>query len=57
MARKNNEGKRYAGWKSWEQKLVEGIDRREENGTNRENVDDTFNNYHFTTEGAREWSF
>ena len=54
---KNYNGQRYHGWKSWEQRVVEGMDERELKGENRENVDEAWQNYHFVDGDVREWSF
>ena len=58
MATKNTVGNTYKRFKQREARLVRKIDKRDENGKNRENVDDTFRNYaHITNNGERVWSF
>lgn len=57
MANKNNAGNRFNNFKVVEKRLVEKIDRREESGKNRENVDSAYNNYSVNKNGAKVWSF
>ena len=57
MANKNRGGNILRNFKAKEKRLVSIIDRREKNGKNKENVDNTFNNFRMTAGGERVWSF
>lgn len=58
MANKNTAGTMFVRTKAKEDRLIDRIDKRDANGTNNENVDNTFRNYtHMTNSGERVWSF
>jgi len=57
MANKNYAGTQYMRTLAKENRLVDEIDKREAKGTNRENIDSTYNKCSFTPNGERVWSF
>ena len=58
MANKNTAGNVFRNFKAREKRLIADMDRREKNGKNKENVDDTFRNFRYMTAGGeRVWSF
>jgi hypothetical protein len=57
MANKNYAGTMYVRTKAKETRLVERIDKRNDNGDNMENVDRVWQNHSTNEEGARVWSF
>ena len=58
MANKNNAGTLVYNNDRYIDRLNDKLDRRTKDGSDRENVDDTFNNFHHvTTSGERVWSF
>ena len=57
MANKNTTGRYVVRTEAMEDRLIDRIDKRDANGDNMENVDDTFSNYSHTTSGERVWSF
>ncbi len=54
---KNYEGTRFVNFKSRENRLIKKIDKRDRDGSNRENTDNVYNNYRRTEDGAKVWSF
>ena len=57
MAKGVKDANAYKNFKANESRLVARIDKREESGKNRENVDNTFNSYKTNENGQRVWSF
>jgi len=57
MAKKSTVGNAYHYSQKKIDRLIDKIDRREAKGTNRENVDSTYNKCSFTPTGERVWSF
>jgi len=57
MANKNYAGTQFERAKRKESRLISKIDKRESNGKNIENVDDTFANYTHSADGERVWSY
>ena len=58
MAKKATVGNAYHYSQKKIDRLIAKIDRREVNGKNRENVDNTYRNHsHMTHRGGRVWSF
>jgi len=54
---KNKAGKNYYNWLMNMDKLVRTIDRRTENGEDRENVDHVWQQHTINENGDRVWSF
>jgi hypothetical protein len=57
MANKNHSGTQLMRAKNKEERLIEDIDKRAANGSNKENVNDTYNTYRVNDGGERVWSF
>ena len=57
MAKKGTVGNAYHYSQKKIDRLISKIDRRTENGKDRENVDPTYRRYSFTKDGERVWSF
>ena len=57
MANKNTNGTLFDRFKDREQRLVNKLDTRTNNGDDSENVDPTWQNHALTVDGERVWSF
>ena len=57
MAKKGTVGNAYHYSQKKIDRLISKIDRRTENGKDRENVDPTYRRCSFTKDGERVWSF
>ena len=57
MANKNTAGNTLARNRRFIDRLNTAIDRRDDNGENRENIDSHWNNHTITADGERVWSY
>ena len=57
MAGKNANGKIFSKFKNAEERLLRIIDKRTDNGKDRENVDPVWQKHKITAAGERVWSF
>ena len=57
MANKNYAGTQLIRAQQKEDRLIDKIDKRESNGNNLSNIDNTFRNYTHSDGGERVWSF
>jgi hypothetical protein len=57
MANKNTTGSLFTRFKNKEVRLLKCIDKRTNNGKDRENVDPTYYECSFAKNGERVWSY
>lgn len=57
MSKNSKVGNAYYYSQKSMDRLIKEIDRREQTGKNRENVDNIFNSYTTADNGERTWSF
>ncbi len=57
MANKNTNGTLFNRFKDKEARLAAALDRRTNNGDDRENVDPVWQEHSYTQTGERVWSF
>jgi hypothetical protein len=55
--RKNKNGALLKRTMDKETRLVNTIDKREADGSNKENTDNVYNNHTINDDGSRSWSF